>query len=49
MWNYRFVAKWLATFGLKIPTSLEAQMALEVTAYDFQLLGSKAAKNKVEA
>ena len=47
--NCDFTAKWLSTFGLKSPTSLEAQMALEQIARDFQLLGSKAPAKKIEA
>ena len=46
--NYYFVSRWLATFGLKSPTSLEAQMALSRVAVSHNLLGSKAAFTKIE-
>ena len=40
--NYEFVSRWLATFGLRGVTSLEAQKALESVAISHNLLGKHA-------
>ena len=47
--NFRFAAQWLATFGLKSPTSLECQAALEEICGKYNLMGSKASVGKIEA
>ena len=47
--NFEFGSRWLATFGLKSPTSLEAQEALQALCQQYSLLGSKASAQKIEA
>ena len=48
-WNFNFASGWLAKFGLKSPTSLEARDALMSIGRSHELLGNKAPTSKLEA
>ena len=47
--NFKFVSRWLSTFGLRTPTSLEVQAALIAVNATYNLLGNGVPSAKVEA